>query len=112
GRAPAGAELEVDTGADGTFVLNSPFVKKEKLLQSFSQAGQSSGVGAGGEQKLIVGRVKVVRLGRLTISNPPVGLSLDTEGSGASEENDGLIGGEVFRRFKVILDYSRKQMIL
>ena len=51
-------------------------------------------------------------MGRFVIDNPPVGLSLDTEGSGASEENDGLIGGEVFRRFKVILDYSRKRMIL
>jgi hypothetical protein len=66
----------------------------------------------GGEQKLLVGRVKAVRLGRFILNNPTVALSLDTEGSGASAEIDGLIGGEVFRRFKVILDYSRKQMIL
>jgi hypothetical protein len=36
----------------------------------------------------------------------------EIEGSGASKENDGLIGGEIFRRFKLILDYSRKRMIL
>lgn len=41
-----------------------------------------------------------------------VRLSLDTEGSGASEETDGLVGGEVLHRFKLILDYSRKRMIL
>lgn len=112
GRAPVEANLEVDTGADGTFVINSPFVRKQGLLAAISERTQGSGAGAGGEQKLLVGRVKAVQLGRLLIDNPPVGFSLDTEGSGASAENDGLIGGEIFRRFKVILDYSRKRMIL
>jgi hypothetical protein len=112
GRAPVEANLEVDTGADGTFVINSPFVKKQNLLAAIPKTTQDTGVGAGGEQERLVGRVKAVQLGRLVIDNPTVGFSLDTEGSGASEENDGLIGGEIFRRFKVILDYSRKRMIL
>jgi hypothetical protein len=112
GRAPIGARLEVDTGADGAFVINSPFVRKHGLLSAIPETTQGGAVGAGGEQQLRVGRVKAVRLGRLVIDNPAVGLSLDAEGAGASEENDGLIGGEVFRRFKVILDYSRRRMIL
>jgi predicted aspartyl protease len=113
GRAtPVDAKLEVDTGADGTFVINSPFVKKQRLLTAILKTTQDSAVGAGGEQKRLIGRVKAVQLGRLVIDNPPVGLSQDTEGAGASEENDGIIGGEIFRRFKVILDYSRKRMIL
>lgn len=111
-RAPVEARMEVDTGADGTFVINSPLVKKRKLAEAISKMGQSNSNGAGGEQKLLYGRAKAVQLGRLIFDNPPVGLSQDTEGSGASEENDGLIGGEIFRRFKVILDYSRKRMIL
>jgi hypothetical protein len=112
GRAPVEAKLEVDTGADGTFVINSPLVKKQRLTEAILKTGQSNNNGAGGEQKLLIGRVKAVRLGRLAFDNPPVGLSQDTEGAGASKENDGVIGGEIFRRFKVILDYSRKQMIL
>lgn len=112
GRAPVEARLELDTGADGTFVINSPFVKKQKLLQAIPKTAQSSGSGAGGEQARLVGRVKALHLGRFILNNPTVGLSLDTEGSGASAENDGLIGGEIFRRFKVILDYSRRRMIL
>jgi hypothetical protein len=112
GRAPIEAKLEVDTGADGTLVFNSPLVKRQKLAEAISKAGQSNNNGAGGEQRLLVGRVKAVQLGRLIFDNPPVGLSQDSEGSGASEENDGLIGGEIFRRFKVILDYARKRMIL
>ncbi len=110
--APVEAKLEVDTGADGTFVINSPFVKKQRLLTAILKTTQDSAVGAGGEQKRLTGRVKAVQLGRLVIDNPPVELSQDTEGSGASEEDDGIIGGEIFRRFKVILDYSRKRMIL
>jgi hypothetical protein len=51
-------------------------------------------------------------MGRIVLRDVPVGLSQDTEGAGASTANDGLIGGEVFRRFKVILDLSRKRMIL
>jgi predicted aspartyl protease len=112
GRALVEANLEVDTGADGTFVINSPLVKKQRLTEAILKTGQSNNNGAGGEQKLLIGRVKAVRLGRLVFDNPPVGLSQDTEGAGASKENDGVIGGEIFRRFKVILDYSRKQMIL
>lgn len=112
GRAPVEAKLEVDTGADGTLVINSPFVKKQKLAEVITKTGQGNSNGAGGEQSLLVGRVKAVQLGRLVFDNPPVGLSQDTEGAGASEENDGLIGGEIFRRFKVILDYSRKRMML
>ncbi|MDT4967922.1 MAG: hypothetical protein QOJ64_2659 [Acidobacteriota bacterium] len=112
GHTPVEARLEVDTGADGTFVITSPFVKKHGLLAAVSKTIQGDRRGAGGEEKVLIGRVKAVQLGRFTIENPPVAFSLDTEGAGASEANDGVIGGEVFRRFKVIIDYSRKRMIL
>jgi len=111
--APIEAKLEVDTGADGTFVINSPFVEKQKLLAAIPKTTQGGGVGVGdSEQKRLIGRVKAVQLGRLVFDNPPVALSQDTEGAFASEDNDGIIGGEIFRRFKMILDYSRKRMIL
>jgi hypothetical protein len=106
------AKLEVDTGSDDTFIINSPFVRKHNLTEAVQQTDQHTRNGAGGEQKVIVARVEAVQLGRITLKNPPLALSLDTEGAGASEENDGTIGGEIFRRFKVIIDYSRKRMIL
>lgn len=109
---PIEANLEVDTGADGTFVLKNAFVEKQKLWAAVSNPTQYKGRGAGGEQKRLLARVKAVQFGPFLVNNPPVALSLDSEGEGASEENAGVIGGEVFRRFKLILDYSRKQMIL
>lgn len=112
GRAPVGARLELDTGADGAFVVYAPFIKKHGLLASIPETTEGGAVGAGGEQQLRVGRVRAVRLGRLLIENPTVGLSLDAGESDSRGDNNGLVGGEVFRRFKVILDYSRRRMIL
>jgi len=106
------SRLEVDTGGDSAFVINSPFVKKNQLLKALSRKVSGSGVGAGGESKRVVGRFKNVQLGLFTIINPILNLSQDTEGGRASEEYDGIVGGEVLRRFNLILDYSRKRMIL
>lgn len=112
-RTPAiAANLEVDTGGDGTFIINSPFVAKHKLIEAMAKTNEATNRGAGGEQTVIFGQVKEMHLGRTILRNVPVGLSQDKEGAGASTANDGLIGGEVFRRFKVILDLSRKRMIL
>jgi len=111
-RAPIEAKVELDTGADGTVLINSPTVKKYDLLSIMPQAVKDSARGAGGEQQRVVGRVKAIQLGRIIFDNPPIALSLDTEGGGASEDNDGIVGGELLRRFTVIIDYSRQHMIL
>jgi hypothetical protein len=112
GRVPVNAKLEVDTGGDNAVLVNSPFAKRHKLAEAMQNTTQDTRNGAGGNQQVITGRANAVKLGSFTLKNVPVQLSLDTEGAGASEENDGLIGGEIFRRFKVTLDYSRKRMIL
>ena len=106
------ANLELDTGADNAFLLNSPVVRKHRLLGIFKNAIKSEANGAGGVQSRVIARVGSAKFGSITINNPPVALSLDKAGSGAATDNDGVIGGEVLRRFKVIIDYSRRRMIL
>lgn len=105
---PLEASLEVDTGADRTIIFSSPFVKKQGLVARIGETTQGGGRGAGGEQKILVGKIKAARLGEFLFANPPVGLVLDNDG----KEGDGVVGGEIFRRFKLILDYSRQRMIL
>jgi hypothetical protein len=105
---PVEASLEVDTGADRTIIFSSPFVKKQELVARLGQTTEGGGRGAGGEQKILVGKIKAARLGKFLFSNMPVGLVLNNDG----KEDDGVIGGEIFRRFKLILDYSQQQMIL
>src|SRR5262249_32317600 len=112
GRALVNAKLEVDTGGDNAVLVNSPFAKKHRLVETMQNTTQDTRAGAGGNEHVITGRANAVKLGSFTLRNVPVQLSVDTEGAGASEEKDGLIGGEILRRFKEILDYSRRRMIL
>jgi hypothetical protein len=109
---PLNALLGVDTGADRAFIFNNSFVKKNGLVAALTNIKESAGRGAGGEQQIVVGRAKTAQLGRFVFTNPTVGLVRDPERDGAAKEGDGVIGGEIFRRFKVIIDYSRRQMIL
>lgn len=60
----------------------------------------------------LLGRINSIRLGRFAIGHPIARFSQATRGDYASSAYDGLIGGEILRRFTVILDYSRRQMIL
>jgi len=112
GRPPIELRFELDTGADGTIVVNSPTVKKYGLLSAMPESVQSKARGAGGEQDRVLGPVKSIQLGSFIFDKPPIALSLDTRGGGALAENDGALGGELLRRFKVIIDYSRQRMIL
>src|ERR1051325_7997513 len=105
-RAPVTANLELDTGLDGTFVIYGPFANKHELLGAMPNAVENRARGAGGEQSQVLGQFKAVQLGQFTMKNPPAAL---TE---AKDESDGIVGGEILRRFKVTLDYSRKRMIL
>jgi hypothetical protein len=112
GRGPVEASVELDTGSDGTLLINSPAVKKHNLLAAMPEAVQSQARGAGGQQQRVVGPIKAIQLGSFIFDKPPVALSLDTRGAGALEQNDGALGGELLRRFKLIIDYSRQRMIL
>lgn len=110
--APLNALLGVDTGADRAFIFNNSVVKKHGLVAAMTSIKESAGRGAGGEQQIVIGRAKTAQLGRFVFTDPTVGLVRDPERDGAAKEGDGVIGGEIFRRFKVIIDYSRRRMIL
>ena len=110
--APLNAVLGVDTGADRAFIFNNSFVKQHGLVAAMTNIKESAGRGAGGEQQIVIGRARAAQLGRFVFTNPTVGLVRDPERDGAAKEGNGVIGGEIFRRFKVIIDYSRRQMIL
>jgi hypothetical protein len=109
---PLEGVFELDTGSDGTLHINSPFVKKNRLLESLKQQFDSSHQGLGGETKTVDVRTGDFQLGRFVIPRPIVSLSQDTEGSLSSDINDGPLGNEILRRFRIVLDYSRLRMIL
>jgi hypothetical protein len=115
GRAPIEGNFIVDTGARVSLSLNTPFVEDHKLL-SYSPASIETVVGGGAgpirEARQRVSRIQSLELGRLRIDNLVVGFSQDKTGLLASRDFEGIIGGEFLQRFRVILDYSRRRMIL
>jgi membrane-associated protease RseP (regulator of RpoE activity) len=94
--------------------FNTPFVDANELLQSARRTIQVP-LGGGAmirESKQSIGRVPVIQLGRFSIKEPVAIFFQDKQGIVASTEFDGVIGGEILRRFKVIFDYSRRRMML
>ncbi|MDT7781072.1 MAG: hypothetical protein QOC99_3584 [Acidobacteriota bacterium] len=113
GRDAIEGEFEIDTGSDGALSINGPFAEAHKLLKSIAHKSATlTGAGAGGESPYISARLGSMQVGRFRFENPVVSLSQDTKGAGASTVSAGQLGTEIFRRFRVILDYSRAQMIL
>jgi predicted aspartyl protease len=104
--------FEIDTGADGVMVVSTPFVKAHRLDELIPNRRMSNSGGAGGTVGASDGRVAGVRLGKLTLKRPLVTLIQARAGEHATEKFDGVIGGEFFRRFKLIIDYPRSRVIL
>jgi hypothetical protein len=108
---PLASKLHIDLGSGGALGLNWNFIESNNLVASSRQTIESFSLGVGGETKTLVGRVQSLRLGRLTIQSPTTTFAL-AQGRGVRSDSAGRIGNQILRRFKVILDYSRKQLIL
>jgi hypothetical protein len=110
---PVTGRFVVDTGTRMAILINTPFVEKHRLLETNMKflAGTVGG-GVGGESKGYVGRIDKMHLGPFMVNKPIATFSQDTSGVAATSAFDGIIGGEILRRCKVILDYSRRLLIL
>ncbi len=111
GTSPVEAVFELDTGSDGTLRLKSHFVKRHSFIEALKSRMDSVHRGAGGELKTLDGRLRLLRLGRFNVADALVSFETDTEGS-PGEDNDGPLGNEILRRFRLVIDYSRKQMFI
>ena len=114
GREALDVLFGIDTGAAaaGGLSLNSPFVTRHKLIESMPKVFPRFSAGLSGESRGVAGRAESLTLGRTAVLNPIVGFSQATKGAGSWTEPSGFIGSEIWRRFRVTLDYSRKQMRL
>jgi predicted aspartyl protease len=103
----------VDVGASGSLALAKPFVDANRLRE---RAGptvrREAGRGVGGVVMADVGRAQTFSLGSATLQHPIITLSGDSAGvlSGSSL-GDGNIGGDILRRYTVLLDYARQRLI-
>jgi predicted aspartyl protease len=103
----------IDIGASGALTLYSPFVQQHALLERVTDTKAiSMGALLAGKPMGRVGRVLRLQWGDIAITRPVVNFSQDTQGDNATDAFAGLIGGEVWRRFQLTLDYSRKRLYL
>ena len=107
-------QFVVDTGGGlVTMVLTSPFAQSNNLPGSnLRTILDRSLAGLGGETRVLVSRATSFTLGKLSVREPVIYLSQDRGGALASSDFDGVIGGEILRKFKVIFDYARGRLIL
>lgn len=89
-----------------------PFIDGLRVLNFISFDKELRIGGVGGTASAFLGRVKSITLGRYVIEEPVARFSLATKGDYASAKYDGLMGGEIFRRFKMAVDLSRRRIIL
>lgn len=110
GRAAIQGHFEIDTGCDGDLCIGHEFVAANHLLNDAkdSQTDTRRGVGGGAETRIET--LSELRMGKLIVKNPTANFFLD--GSPAGEGQAGHIGLGVLGRYKMIFDYSRRQLIL
>lgn len=107
------ATVEFDTGQTGALTLTTPFVDRNRLT-SPSQPSLRIRTGAvlSGAVAARVLRMGGLQLGRALVTGPVVTVTPDANTAGVDEAVDGILGGEVLRRFTVIVDYSRSSVVL
>jgi hypothetical protein len=112
GAANINGRFMVDTGLMLAIALNTSFTEKNNLLPPPDQTTPFSICGLGGNSKAQMGTLAGLSIQDLFINKPRTLFSQATGGVLSSADFDGLIGNAIFRHFKVIFDYSKKQMIL
>ncbi len=102
----------IDTGSNDTLQLYASFVEKNKLLNTKQKLIESQITGVDGDIILFKGVGTNFQLGDFDIARPVVTFTSSEKTSKSPFSYDGVIGNQIWSRFKVIFDYSHKQMIL
>ncbi|HYL77960.1 MAG TPA: aspartyl protease family protein [Bryobacteraceae bacterium] len=113
GRPPIDGTFVFDLGSGAAVILNSPFVNREKFLQSGRPVVPwLGGRGFGGAIPGSVGRVKGLKLGSSVIDDPVIVFSQAQGGPLGSADAQGNIGAAILEKFNILLDYGNKRIIL
>ena len=102
--------VEIDTGSFESLGLKGAFLDGHRLVQADAPKRPLFGLAIGGETTGYRTRLAAATLGPFRLSRPVT--SATTSGDGGSADVAGVLGGEALNRFKVIVDYSRKQVFL
>jgi Aspartyl protease len=103
--------FEIDTGSTGAMQINTPFVRRHGLLALVKRSRKENLGGVGGTAEAVATRLQSVTFGKFHLANAIGKLSLAKQGDYSSRRYDGLLGGQIFRRFKLIVDLRHRRII-
>jgi hypothetical protein len=111
GGATVAGLIVVDTGSDGQFSLNAPFVQKHNLLHDVTEARSSSNTGVGGDSPEVEVAFASALVGATRFPAPTISLSTGDKGNAVTTAYDGTMGAAALSGYRVIFDYGNSRMI-
>ena len=110
GKALGSGMFLVDTGNDGTLSLSRGFQEANPTI-NFAHTIPSGSTGIGGAMRTQVSIASSLIIGGMTLPEPMVNLEEARQGVEAAF-TDGIIGGEIWRRFNLVLDLPGQKLFL
>lgn len=101
-----------DSGANMTFLLNTPFVKAENIEMFVGKTIEKKAESLTTSSNFKIGKVTNVKLGDFEFGEMPIDLSNSKSGVMASKEYTGILGVKIIKRFHIILDYESQKIYL
>jgi hypothetical protein len=107
---------------EGTFILDvgvrlpllaaTPFVNRNNLITALGAGPKRTvGGGLGGETTAHLARLEALTVGNLRVEAPFVALSQETKSFLAGDDTQGLLGAEVFRRYRMTWNLPAKRVL-
>ena len=104
--------MDIDTGSRSSIDLLAPFVEKHDLKTHYAPAFEATtGFGIGGPARSLVTRARVLKLGGVVVENVVTELSTQENGAFTDPYVAGNVGAGVLKRFNIIFDYGKQQLI-
>ncbi len=104
---------EVDTGSRAGLELSSPFLAAHPAIAALAKTAPTIvGFGVGGPSYARLGRMPTLQIGPYAVSNSVVSFTTQSKGALADPFNPANIGGAIWRRFDLTLDYPHRQLLL
>ena len=101
-----------DTGAGLCLLMSEDFANDKKVIKKGRKMTLTQAEGLGGKKTMMVTTVKQVKFGPFKFRKVPAHIFKDEFNVTAYPVLGGLLGNDLFRRFNVVLNYSKKEIHL
>jgi Aspartyl protease/PDZ domain len=113
---PAGGSADgrfvIDLGSNIPVIVSAASAKTHGLLRPADRTIEQRGRGVGGDVLMLLARAAGLEIQNVAVAGPIVAFPQSLGGGIAAEGAVGNVGAALLRGFRVIFDYSRRQMIL